>query len=49
MTADDVDRVVGDLAVAGRTAATRREYVQISKGFHRSWLVTVSASYGAGG
>jgi len=32
---DDVDRVVGDLAVAGRTAATRREYVQIFKGFHR--------------
>jgi integrase/recombinase XerD len=35
VTADDVDRVVGDLAVAGRTAATRREYVQVFKGFHR--------------
>jgi site-specific recombinase XerD len=35
VTAGDVDRVVGDLAVAGRTAATRREYVQIFRGFHR--------------
>jgi integrase/recombinase XerD len=35
VTPDDIDRVVGDLAVAGRTAATRREYVQIFKGFHR--------------
>jgi integrase/recombinase XerD len=32
---EDIDRVVGDLAAAGRTAATRREYVQIFKGFHR--------------
>ena len=31
----DIDRVVGDLATAGRTTATRREYVQIFKGFHR--------------
>src|SRR5487761_399431 len=35
VTTDDVDRVVGDLAVAGRTTATRREYVQIFKGFQR--------------
>ena len=35
VTADDIDRVVGDLAVAGRTTATRREYVQVFKGFHR--------------
>ena len=35
VTAEDVDRVVGDLAVAGRAASTRREYVQIFKGFHR--------------
>jgi integrase/recombinase XerD len=35
VTAEDIDRVVGDLAAAGRTTATRREYVQIFKGFHR--------------
>ena len=35
VTPEDIDRVVGDLAVAGRTTATRREYVQIFKGFHR--------------
>jgi integrase/recombinase XerD len=35
VTPEDIDRVVGDLAAAGRTAATRREYVQIFKGFHR--------------
>ena len=35
VTAEDIDRVVGDLAVAGRKASTRREYVQIFKGFHR--------------
>ena len=35
MTPEDIDRVVGDLAAAGRTTATRREYVQIFKGFHR--------------
>jgi hypothetical protein len=35
MTPEDIDRVVGDLATAGRTTATRREYVQIFKGFHR--------------
>ena len=33
VTAEDIDRVVGDLAVAGRAASTRREYVQIFKGF----------------
>ena len=27
--------MVGDLAVAGRAPSTRREYVQIFKGFHR--------------
>lgn len=31
VTADDINRAVGDLAVAGRTPATRREYVQISR------------------
>ena len=35
VTAEDIDRVVGDLAVAGRATSTRREYVQIFKGFHR--------------
>ena len=35
VTPDDIDRVVGELAVAGRAASTRREYVQIFKGFHR--------------
>lgn len=35
VTPDDIDRVVGDLAIAGRAAATRRDYVQTFKGFHR--------------
>jgi site-specific recombinase XerD len=35
VTPEDIDRVVGDLAVAGRTASTRRDYVQVFKGFHR--------------
>ena len=35
VTPGDIDRLVGDLAVAGRTTATRREYVQVFKGFHR--------------
>ena len=35
VTAEDIDRVVGELAVAGRSASTRREYVQTFKGFHR--------------
>ena len=35
VTPEDINRVVGDLAVAGRAASTRREYVQIFKGFHR--------------
>lgn len=32
---EDIDRVVGDLAAAGRAASTRRGYVQIFKEFHR--------------
>jgi integrase/recombinase XerD len=32
---EDIDRVVGELAVAGRAASTRRDYVQTFKGFHR--------------
>ncbi|MEV1081977.1 site-specific integrase [Streptomyces sp. NPDC050211] len=35
VTPEDIDRVVGDLAVKGRATSTRREYVQIFKGFHR--------------
>lgn len=35
VTPEDIDRVVGDLAVAGRATSTRREYVQIFKNFHR--------------
>jgi integrase/recombinase XerD len=50
VTAEDVDRVVGDLAVAGRAASTRREYVQIFKGFHRFLQVRkaaeIEASFG---
>lgn len=33
-TADDVDRVVGQLAAAGMAASTRRGYVQAFKSFH---------------
>jgi integrase/recombinase XerD len=35
VAADDIDRVVGELALAGRAAATRRGFVQAFKGFHR--------------
>lgn len=35
VTPEDIDRVFGDLALAGRAASTGREYVQIFKGFHR--------------
>ena len=35
VTAEDVDRVVGDLARAGRATSTRRNYLQVFKGFHR--------------
>ncbi|MGW4995756.1 hypothetical protein ACWEQ3_50835 [Streptomyces mirabilis] len=35
VTPEDIDRVVGDLAVKGRATSTRREYVQIFNGFHR--------------
>lgn len=35
VTAEDVDHVVGELAVAGRASSTRRQYVQIFKSFHR--------------
>ncbi|MFD3467977.1 hypothetical protein ACFWWM_16690 [Streptomyces sp. NPDC058682] len=32
VTPEDIDRVVGDLALAGRTASTRREHAQTSRG-----------------
>ncbi|MER5897601.1 tyrosine-type recombinase/integrase [Streptomyces sp. NPDC001876] len=35
VTPEDIDRVVGGLAVDGRAPSTRRGYVQIFKGFHR--------------
>ncbi|BBU20983.1 phage integrase family protein [Mycobacterium xenopi] len=35
VTADDVDRVVGELASSGRAVSTRRNYLQVFKGFHR--------------
>jgi hypothetical protein len=35
VTADDIDRVAGSLAVSGLAASTRRGYVQAFKGFHR--------------
>ncbi|HLI75367.1 MAG TPA: hypothetical protein VKV02_00355 [Acidobacteriaceae bacterium] len=43
VTPEDIDRVVGDLAVLGRASSTRREYVQIFKGFHRFLQVRKSA------
>jgi integrase/recombinase XerD len=35
VTAADVDRVVGELASAGRAVSTRRNYLQVFRGFHR--------------
>jgi len=35
VTAEDVDRVVGALASAGRAVSTRRNYVHVFRGFHR--------------
>jgi hypothetical protein len=35
VTAEDIDRVVGDLATAGRAGSTRRDYAQTFKMFHR--------------
>ncbi|MFD8483597.1 hypothetical protein [Kitasatospora sp. NPDC059673] len=35
VTPEDIDRVVGGLAIEGRAPSTRRGYVQIFKGFHR--------------
>jgi integrase/recombinase XerD len=35
VTAADIDRVVGALATSGRAVSTRRNYLQVFKGFHR--------------
>ena len=35
VTAGDVDRVVGELAAAGRAVSTHHNYLQVFKGFHR--------------
>lgn len=35
VTADDIDRVIGGLAKSGRSASTRRNYLQVFRGFHR--------------
>ena len=43
VTADDVDRVVGQLARAGRAVSTRRNYLQVFKGFHRFLQVRKAA------
>jgi hypothetical protein len=52
VTAEDIDRVVGDLAVAGRATSTRRGYVQVFKGFHRFLEVRkaaeIEAAFGCG-
>ena len=43
VTSEDIDRVVRDLAVAGRAASTRRDYVNTFKGFHRFLQVRKAA------
>lgn len=48
VTAEDVDRVVGELAVAGRRSSTRRGYVQIFKAFHRFLQVRKAVEIEAG-
>ncbi|MDM3929780.1 tyrosine-type recombinase/integrase [Mycobacterium intracellulare] len=35
VTAEDVDRVVGEMASSGRAVSTRRNYPQVFRGFHR--------------
>ena len=48
VTAEDIDRIGGEEPVAGRSTATRREYVQIFKGFHRFLQVRKAAEIEAG-
>jgi integrase/recombinase XerD len=47
-TPEDVDRVVGELAAAGRATSTRRNYLQVFKGFHRFLEVRKAAEIEAG-
>jgi integrase/recombinase XerD len=47
VSADDVDRVVGELASSGRAVSTRRNYLQVFKGFHRFLEVRKAAEIGA--
>ena len=50
VTAADIDRVVGALATSGRAVSTRRNYLQVFKGFHRFLevrkAVEVEAAFG---
>jgi integrase/recombinase XerD len=39
----DIDRVVGELAASGRAVSTRRNYLQVFKGFHRFLQVRKAA------
>jgi integrase/recombinase XerD len=46
VTAEDVDRVVGSLALQGRAVSTRRNYLQVFKGFHRFLEIRKAAEIG---
>jgi len=50
VTADDVDRVVGELATQGLMASTRRGYLQAFKGFHAFLvarkMIEIEAAFG---
>ena len=48
VTAGDVDRVVGELAAAGRAVSTPRNYLQVFKGFHRFLEARKAAEIEAG-
>jgi site-specific recombinase XerD len=43
VVAEDIDRVVGAMAVDGKASTTRRDYVQVFKGFHRFLTARKSA------
>lgn len=48
VTTEDIDRVVGDMALAGRAPSTRRDYVQMFKAFHRFLEVRKAVEIEAG-
>jgi site-specific recombinase XerD len=48
VTSVDIDRVIGERAVAGRSASTRREYLQIFKGFQQFLQTRKAAEIEAG-